>query len=427
MSSAPMNLRGSRLVKTLHLDSPLFMFVILSISLMNSQVASVSPILPYLAERFPDQSQTAIQGFMSFPMAAVIVATLLSGVLANKLGKRRMVVAGILCMIGGGIAPLALIPLNNYPLIIAARLVAGIGMGLIQPMSSALISDFYQGTKKSAVLGWQSSVVGTGSILWSLVVSGLITGGWVNAFFVYLAGLIILVLVVRYVPDPTWMPSFTHTDTFSNGEKVRLPRGIWYVLGIAFLMGLTFQSNVISTPFLAVQRGLADGPQIGLVMSVFGVASVVAGLIFGKVVALLRMWTGPVALLVMAGAVTTALLAQSLGMLFLMAILFGLSFGTFMPFAISALLGRATEKNSAPTSALYFASGGIAGFLAPFYYNGIGSLLGSSSAETQFAIALVTVLVAAVLAFIYFPIDARYTAEFTGNQAASTHSKEATK
>lgn len=98
---------------------------------LPSRIGIAHPAVP--CRTFSDQSQTAIQGFMSFPMAAVIVATLLSGVLAIKLGKRRN---------GGRWNPLhdrrryrlALIPLNtrsSSPSVLWQALAP-----TIQPMSS---------------------------------------------------------------------------------------------------------------------------------------------------------------------------------------------------------------------------------------------------------------------------------------------------
>lgn len=388
------------------LASPLFKASLLSIALLMSDVGAVSPVLPDIAERFPEQSQAAIQGFISFPAIAALAATLVAGMLSNKVGKRRLVLLGILLIVIGGLSPLVLIPVGSYPLVITFRLIAGFGMGLLQPLASSLIADFYQGSERSKLLGWQSSMVGLGSILWSLVVTVLVLMGWMAAFFVYVLALVIFALVFRNVPEPTAAADTAAAQGSAGAAPAgrRLPKGIAVAVLAMFLMTLGFQAMTISTPFLASERDLAATAQVGLVMTTFGVASVVAGVVFGLTYRALRAWTGLVALLVLAAGLASGYVAHSLAMLFVTAILVGLGFGTYMPFAITAINARATVHSSALSTALMFSGAAVAGFVAPYFYTAIGA----STAGAQFGASFVLILVTAVIGGVYHQAEARW-------------------
>jgi len=175
---------------------------LLSSSLLLSDTGAVSPTLPYLAREFPDVSHASIQSFITMPALAGIVATLAAGALATRVGKRRLVLIGILLIIIGGTSPLLLIPTGSFTLLMTARLIVGVGVGLLQPLTASLIADFFYGRERSTMLGWLSSMVSAGNVLYSLLVAALMVLGWQAAFFVYLAAFVIFALIWRFVPEP---------------------------------------------------------------------------------------------------------------------------------------------------------------------------------------------------------------------------------
>lgn len=403
------------------LASPLFKASILSIALLMSDVGAVSPVLPDIAAQFPEQSQAAIQGFISFPAIAALAATLVAGILSNKVGKRRLVLLGILLIVVGGLSPLVLIPVGSYPLVITFRLIAGFGMGLLQPLASSLIADFYRGSERSKLLGWQSSMVGLGSIVWSLVVTVLVLMGWMASFFVYVLALVIFALVFRNVPEPTAAADAsaaagTTPAVPADAARRRLPRGIGVAVLSMFLMTLGFQAMTITTPFLASERGIAETAQVGLVMTAFGIASVVAGVVFGQTYRALQAWTGLTALLVLAAGLASGFVAQNLVMLFVTAVLVGLGFGTYMPFAITAINARATVHSSALATALMFSGAAVAGFVAPYFFTAVHA----STAGGQFGASCVLILVTSLIAGIYHHVEAGWVRAQAEDTRAAT-------
>ena len=386
--------------------SIIFKIALLSIALIISDVGAVSPVLPELQSHFPGVSQTLIQGFISFPAIAGLVATLVAGAL------------GITLVIIGGLAPYFLVDHAPYALVISVRFLAGFGMGLLQPLSTSLIADFYTGQTRRTLIGIQSSMIGLGGTLWSLVVSALMTMGWRQAFLVYLFGLIILGLVWHYVPEPQRRTEGSQAGG-ASADRSPLPVGTAGAIALISLMTLGFQAIVISAPFLAAEREFASGAQVSLVMTTFGLASVLGGFLFSTVYRALRSWTGVAALTSLTAGLALGTVTYSLTVLFVVAILIGLGFGMFMPFCLSSINARTDQTNSAFTTSLLFAGTSIAGFIAPSVFGLAGRLIGNTSAAAQFGTGAAIVAVTLVAAVFYYQADARWTRAVEAERAAA--------
>lgn len=397
-------------MKSPHLSSPLFIVSLLSVSLLLSDAGAVSPVLPSLAEQFPDIPGAAIQSFITAPSLAAVVATLVVGGLASRIGKRRLALGGMIAILLGGLAPLVLIPLGNYWIVLVARLLVGLGIGTLQPVSASLIVDFYQGRARNRLLGWQSSVVGAGNVVWGVIVAWLMGWGWMAAFWVYLAVLVIFALFALFVPEPPNNVAEDSTDIAAavsgSAPKVRLPRGAIVAAVLMMLMTMAFQANAISLPFLAVtEREIVSGASVSLLMSVFGIASIVAGVCFGWVYRGLQKWTGTVALVVLGAGLTTAISAHSSVALFVTVVLIGLGFGTYMPFSFTSINRHTDAGNSALAVAVLFTGAAIGGFLAPYVFDLGGRIIGNTAGSGQFVVALVVLIVTLVWATAFYLRD----------------------
>ncbi|MEY9776433.1 MFS transporter [Arthrobacter sp. MW3 TE3886] len=383
---------------TIH--SKRFKTALLSVSLLLSEAGAVSATLPELAKAFPRESQTSIQSFMTIGAAAIIVCTLLAGGLAGKIGKRRLTLIGITLIAVAGMGPLVFIPMGNFTALLFSRLVVGAGMGLLQPLSSSVIADFFHGRDRENMLGWQSSAVGAGSVVWTLIVGAFMLWDWKAAFFVYAFGLVSLVLFARYVPEP---PKHALTDAPETPlEKAprwyRLSADVWIAALLMLVFNIGFQTLFVAMPLSFVaEKHLIEPPAVSLIMTSFGVASIAAGIVFGFVMRRLRNWTGAVA----AGTVAVALIlcanASSAPFGYAAAIVAGLGFGTFMPFFITTTNNRATPETSAMATAVLFTGAAIGTAVTPYYFEAFGSFIGDGSATVQLIVGAATVLVVALL------------------------------
>jgi len=109
------------------------------------------------------------------------------GFVSDKIGRKKVIVpALILYAIGGLISGLAPLILNSpYYMIIAGRIVQGIGAGGTGPIAMALVSDIFQGNERSKALGIIEAANGLGKIISPIVGALIAMIIWYALFYVY--------------------------------------------------------------------------------------------------------------------------------------------------------------------------------------------------------------------------------------------------
>ncbi|HZI12288.1 MAG TPA: MDR family MFS transporter [Myxococcus sp.] len=100
---------------------------------------------------------------------ASTVAVLISGKLADRLGRKPVFFAGMgLFLVGSALCGLA----SSVPQLIAFRLVQGLGAGAVQPTALTISADLYTLRERAAVQGLFTGAWGAGNVVGPLI------GGW---------------------------------------------------------------------------------------------------------------------------------------------------------------------------------------------------------------------------------------------------------
>lgn len=128
-----------------------------------------------------------------------------AGRTGDAIGRRTMFIAGVLLFglasLGAGLAP-------NSTVLVLARLVQGIGGGLLNPQVSGLIQELFSGRERGRAFGLFGATVSVSTAV-GPIAGGLIIGllgpehGWRWIFFVNLPiALGAIVLALRWLPPP---------------------------------------------------------------------------------------------------------------------------------------------------------------------------------------------------------------------------------
>ncbi len=96
----------------------------------------VNVAVPAIGQRF-DAGVAAIQWTLTSYLLAVAALLLIAGALADRFGRRRMLVIGLLVM---GVASILCASATSIETLIAARAVQGIGAAFVVPTSLALLN-----------------------------------------------------------------------------------------------------------------------------------------------------------------------------------------------------------------------------------------------------------------------------------------------
>ena len=245
------------------------------VMLLGSLGASIANIaLPTLSAGF-EVPFYQVQWVVIAYLAALTLCAVIAGRLGDRHGRKRMLLSGLAIFCAGsfacGIA-------SSLPLLVAARVVQGIGAAFTVTLSMALVSQSNGGASVGRALGLLGAMSALGTALGPSL-GGLLlsTTGWRGIFICLVPlGMAAIVLVIRNVPD--------------DGGQSRIKRGSgdWSVTsgmlrGMAcnFLVAGVMMTTLVVGPFyLSVGLGL-DSLATGLAMTVGPALSIAAGVPLG--------------------------------------------------------------------------------------------------------------------------------------------------
>lgn len=240
---------------------------------LGTSIANIA--LPALAGGFDaplDRVRWVVIGYL----AGLTVTTAFAGRLGDRLGLRRMHLAGLALFAAAsllcGLAP-------DLPLLVVARVVQGVGAAFLMTLSMALARE----TAGEARVGRAMGLLGTVSALGTALgpsLGGLLlaTVGW-RAIFLVQAPLAMLALVLALLSLP---PDAGRAGP-ATGTSLRV-RALVPNLIVNLLVAAVMMTTLVVGPFfLGVGLGL-PAPTVGLVMSVGPLISILSGIPSGRVV-----------------------------------------------------------------------------------------------------------------------------------------------
>lgn len=131
------------------LHEPRFQLLLLANCLPPLGTAVLSPVLDLLIEPFG--TSTANIGLMiSFFTAPPILVIPIAGLLADRYGRKPIIVASLALF---GVAGSAIALTTNFHLVLALRLLQGMGFGGLTPLLITSIGDFYTGSEEVTAHG----------------------------------------------------------------------------------------------------------------------------------------------------------------------------------------------------------------------------------------------------------------------------------
>lgn len=210
---------------------------ILSLSLLTVMAgAAVAPALEVIRRHFSDASRLEVQLVVCMPALFIVITNMFFGRLASRFGARTLTMAGLaLYTVGGAAAGL----FNSIWAVLVMRALVGVGVGIIMPLSTGLLSYYFAPEKREGLMGLSSAANQLGGVVATLLAGVLANISWRLSFLVYLMGLISIVLCLIFMPN----------DRIRSGESADAEKGgsggVWrrnwgYILCMFLLMTAFF-------------------------------------------------------------------------------------------------------------------------------------------------------------------------------------------
>ena len=210
---------------------------ILSLSLLTVMAgAAVAPALEVIRRHFSDASQLEVQLVVCMPALFIVITNMFFGRLASRFGARTLTMVGLaLYTVGGAAAGL----FNSIWAVLVMRALVGVGVGIIMPLSTGLLTYYFAPEKREGLMGLSSAANQLGGVVATLLAGVLANISWRLSFLVYLMGLISIVLCLIF------MPNDRIRSVESSGAEKGGSGGVWrrnwgYILCMFLLMTAFF-------------------------------------------------------------------------------------------------------------------------------------------------------------------------------------------
>ena len=359
---------------------------IYAMAILMMGIVGVSGSLTVIGAQFPSASQSAIQSIISIPCLAVLPTTILSGRLMSSMPKKTLGIIGMLIFLIGGVAPFAM---TSLPVILVFRALFGIGVGIVQAVTSALVAENFFGPEREAVQGTMTSAQMLGCAVMVFAGGWLGDVAWNASFLVH--GIAILSLIIAFVCLPlAKAPKKDKGGTFAfaedpdggNDTKTRLNKSSWSWAGITFALFIGVQVYTVYISYVLSEKSIGGASESGATVAVACVGGFIMGILYGKLAGKAGHLTFAVGLFIMALSYLILGLAGSMAMIYVGGFVYGIAMAICLPAAFVNTANSVDAFSSAMALSITMCAQNLGQFVCPYVMNFITGMIGSAHPST---------------------------------------------
>lgn len=235
-------------------------FGITLISVMG--VASITPAFPKAAQALGVTRQEMGLLISAFTLPGAL-ATPFLGALTDRLGRKIVLVPClVLFALAGGACTLA----RNFPLLLALRLLQGLGAAPLSYLNITLIGDIFTGERRTSATGFNAGVLSIGTALYPQLGGLLAVFGWFYPFTLPLLALPLACAVAIHLDErPRREPPSLSLYFKTLLVEIRRREILGLLLASLGTFVVLFGAVITYVPFLLAQRFQAGPALIGTV------------------------------------------------------------------------------------------------------------------------------------------------------------------
>jgi MFS family permease len=239
--------------------------LLLPITMNVMGITVLTPVVHLLLEEFksvPYHDYMIIGGVVTMPSIWVLLFSPVAGWLADRFGRRNLLLASMVVYALVGIAPAFL---KNLYAIIAARVGVGVCESIVITVSTTLIGDYFKGRTRDRWMASQTAVASL-SALGIIYLGGQLGAefGWRGPFYLYIYSLVLAFGVYAFVWEPPAEgPPFTDPAS-STATHTEFPWArMLGICGLTLLASTSFYTVVTKNAEAMVSLGVSDPAIIG--------------------------------------------------------------------------------------------------------------------------------------------------------------------
>lgn len=265
------------------LRDPRGVALLLAATLTTMANATISPALAGLELRFADHPHVEMltRLLVPAPSISVVLFAPFVGILADRLGRRALLLLGVVLFVVSGLAGVVLPDLNS---IFASRLIMGVAVALIMTAQTALIGDYFEGEQRQQLMGLQISARNFGGFV-AIFFAGLLASiAPQYAFLLYGLAALFLPLMWRVIVDPQRLSA---AQQAANDRVMPAPVAGWQLVLFAMILLQMLTSMIFfvmptQLPFFLQSLGLDAALATGNALGALTISGGIAALLYAR-------------------------------------------------------------------------------------------------------------------------------------------------
>lgn len=363
--------------------------------------AAIGPALGTIELSFPNASPTLLKSIVTIPALICIPVSLLSNKITRDVRKKYLLIFGLIVyLIGAVLCYFA----NNIYILLAARGIFGIGLGIIAPMSLVLVGDFFQGQERAKYMGYSSASTNMGGVIVTPVIGFIAAADWHNIFLIYLIALPILILVIfclpKVAPFDAHAPENLKKEVHKETKHVKLNLGVFKYAVIIILAFITFYSVPTNIALLIQERGLGNAELSSLLIALDTLFAFISATLFGRVLKVFKEFLILISFIIIAIGLVIVISASTVIVLSIGIVLIGIGFGLIVPYSLYYSAKSVHAKHTSLAITIVTTSIYVGEAICPMILDYISNLLNLGNVIGSFYSAVILAVVAIIFSII---------------------------
>lgn len=238
----------------------------------------LAPVLPRMQAHFAEVPGSAVLVPIVLTLPALMIAILapFAGVIADRLGRKPLLLASMALYVLCGVLPLWL---ESLPAIVASRAGIGLAEAAIMTCCTTLVGDYYSGARRERLFALQMVATSLSAAVFIALGGFLGQNDWRTPFALYAVGLIFLPLMAWQLWEP--QPRVPAALTVAQPLKRAFPwRALTPMYALALLAGLSLFIVPVQAGYLLNLLHVDAPQQIGMTMGANQLGVLVGALSF---------------------------------------------------------------------------------------------------------------------------------------------------
>lgn len=344
---------------------------IMSIFALSMTLGSIQPAMNKIFEFYGAQGipMTTAMYLTSLPQLVSMAGSLVAGVIVGRfLSFKGAGIIGILLITLGGIAP-TFIP--GFAILLATRVIFGLGLGFLMVLGNPLVSAYYHGDKKAKILSIGSFVSFAGAMVMQ-VFGGILADMALNCVYLtHFLAVISFIFVVFFLKEPSG-------DKISIQKKGKGGMISGRVIFISVMFGLTTLSVMPMYINLSVLVGKVNAlaTVAATVQVIYSLGNAIGSLGFMAFYKYCKRFSMGIFCILTGAGMMVMVNAHNVPLMGIAMFIAGFGYGGLMPASLM-IAGLATKPSQiAFATSVVFIGMNVLGFLATPFAGLIGKITG---------------------------------------------------